>query len=184
MTSHVHSFQVAARLDGDIEGTMVTAHAVRAEEDEEDNEYYEFDKKCIGLTSLILIGLMVMCVCISESFHYVKYNEYGLLQDVYGDVRLSKVYGEGRYFYPLNYNMLKFPSTFTAVDFDAVVFSETGLEFTVEIGFYYRIPRDNLGTIYNSFSKNYHDRVVSNSQTVIKNTAAPVSCLSGSVCVS
>ncbi|CAM9265510.1 unnamed protein product, partial [Ectocarpus fasciculatus] len=110
----------------------------------------------------------------AESFHYVNFDEYALLQDVYGTVRLSKVYGEGRYFFPLNYDLLKFPSRYEPVKFDAVVFSETGLEFSVAIQFYYRLPKENLGDIYDSFSNNYNDRVVSNAQTTIKNVAAPL----------
>lgn len=138
------------------------------------SEYYKLDAKAASIMSFLLIGAIVFCACVAESFHYVSYDEYGLLQDVYGSVRLSRVYGEGRYFYPLNYDMLKFPSSYLKVDFDAVVFSENGLEFSVEIDFYYKLPKENLGRIYDSFSSNYHDRVVSNAQTTIKNVAAPL----------
>lgn len=37
-----------------------------------------------------------------------------------------------------------------------------------------KFPKKNLGDIYDSFSNNYHDRVISNAQTTIKNIAAPL----------
>jgi hypothetical protein len=175
------SFQMTATTDDDapggaeLGGGVATANARRiVARDEPPKDYFELDRTGVCIGSVILLGLIVMAACISESFHYVNYDEYGLLQDVYGDVRLSKVYEEGRYFFPLNYDMLKFPSHYQSVNFDAVVFTETGLEFSVEIGFYYKIPKENLGALYDSFSNNYHDRVVSNAQTTIKNIAAPL----------
>lgn len=144
------------------------------EEHDPNNDSYDLNEKFGCYISLLLIGVIVLCACMAESFHYVNFDEYALLQDVYGTVRLSKVYGEGRYFFPLNYDLLKFPSRYEPVKFDAVVFSETGLEFSVAIQFYYRLPKENLGDIYDSFSNNYNDRVVSNAQTTIKNVAAPV----------
>jgi hypothetical protein len=41
------------------------------------------------------------------------------------------------------------------VNFDVVVFTDNGLEFEVEIGFYYKLPRENVGKIYDAFSKSY-----------------------------
>ena len=61
--------------------------------------------------------------------------------------------------------MLYFPSTFQKVSFDALVFSQNGLEFTVECLFYYKLPKENLGEIYNRFSLAWHDVVISKAIT-------------------
>ena len=42
------------------------------------------------------------------------------------------------------------------VEFEVTVFTDNGLEFEVEIGFYYKLPREFVGKIYDAFSKNYH----------------------------
>lgn len=179
-----HSFElVEAQEVTDLRGSAVDgtptalAHQLPPAAVTHDSDSYELNEKNGFYISLVVIGIVVMCACVTESFHYVNFDEYALLQDVYGSVRLSKVYGEGRYFFPLNYDLLRFPSRYQSVNFDAVVFSETGLEFSVEIGFYYRVPKENLGKVYDSFSNNYNDRVVSNAQTTIKNVAAPVTFL-------
>ena len=67
----------------------------------------------------------------------------------------------GRYFYPLNYDTIIFPSNYIGVDFDVVVFTDNGLEFEVEVGFYYKLPRENVGKIYDAFSKNYGGKRIS-----------------------
>ncbi len=138
----------------------------------EDPENYHFSRCCVILSVLSLIGAIILCATIASSFHYVKYDQYALLQDRYGTVRLSRVYEEGRYFFPLNYNMIKFPATYIPVQLDTLVFTETGLEFDIQVEFYYRLPKDNLGKIYNSYSFNYDDLVHSNAKTTIKNSAA------------
>jgi hypothetical protein len=138
----------------------------------EDPIYYHYSRTCVIMSILSLIGAIILSATLASSFHYIKYNEYALLQDRYGTVRLSKVYEEGRYFFPLNYNMIKFPASYIPVDLDTLVFTETGLEFNIEVYFYYSLPQENIGKIYNSFSFNYDDLVRSNAKTTIKNSAA------------
>lgn len=138
----------------------------------EDPDYYHYSRFCVFASIGALIGAIIFAATLASSFHYVQYNEYALLQDRYGTVRLGHVYEEGRYFFPLNYNMIKFPSSYIPVDLDTLVFTETGLEFKIQVHFYYRLPKENLGKIYNSFSFNYDDLVHSNAKTTIKNSAA------------
>ena len=152
--------------------TMPETNGRRSVIIDEDPENYRFSNFCVWMSILSLIGAIILSATVAASFHYVQYNEYALLQDRYGTVRLSRVYEEGRYFFPLNYNMIKFPATYIPVDLDTLVFTETGLEFNIEVHFYYRLPKENLGLIYNSFSFNYDDLVHSNAKTTIKNSAA------------
>lgn len=137
-----------------------------------EKDYYEINSFHLTSFCVLLIGIAILCGTITSSIHYVKYDEYALLKDTYGTVRLSKVYGQGRYFFPLNYEMIYFPANYIGVDFEEKVFTDTGLEFEVEIGFYYRLPRESVGEIYNEFSKSYNDLVVINARTTIKNEAA------------
>lgn len=136
------------------------------------SEYVDFNAKhgCCG--ALLLLGILVLCTTLPLSFHYVAYDEYALLRDVYGTVRLSKVYEQGRYFYPLNYDTITFPSSYIPVNVDVVVFTDNGLEIEIEIGFYYYLPKENVGKIYDAFSKNYDGLVRTNAVTTIKNVAA------------
>ncbi len=99
----------------------------------EDPDNYHFSRCCVILSILSLIGAIILCATVASSFHYVKYDQYALLQDRYGTVRLSRVYEEGRYFFPLNYNMIKFPATYIPVQLDTLVFTETGLEFDIQV---------------------------------------------------
>jgi hypothetical protein len=61
------------------------------------SDHYDLDGKhgCIGCLSLI--GFIILVTTLPLSFHYVSYDQYALLRDVYGTVRLSKVYGQGGY---------------------------------------------------------------------------------------
>ena len=135
--------------------------------------YYECkDTTFCVLLSIIVVGITIFCATISSSFHYVEYYNYALLRDVYGTVRLSKTYTQGRYFFPTNYDMITFPSYYINVEFEEKVFTDTGLTIMVDIGFRYRLPAQNVGKIYNEFSMSYHDLVVINARTTIKNQAA------------
>jgi regulator of protease activity HflC (stomatin/prohibitin superfamily) len=134
--------------------------------------HYEIGRGSICVITTLVIGIIILCACLSASFHYIEYDQYGLLKDNYGTVRLSKVYEQGRYFFPLNYDMIIFPAHYIEVDFNEAVFTDTGLEIEIEVGFYYQLPRDFIGRIYNDFSLNYHSLVLSNSRTTIKDEAA------------
>ena len=91
--------------------------------------------------ALLFIGLIVMVSTVPSSYHYVDYNQFGLVRDNYGDVQLSPTYAQGRYFQPLTHSFVKFPATFVPVRFVSSVFDDNGLEFDLHISFYYRIPK-------------------------------------------
>jgi hypothetical protein len=153
----------------------VNATAVVELPGETTKDYYEFpDGSAWVFLSTIMVGIAILCACVTTSFHYVEYHQYGLLKDNYGTVRLSKVYEQGRYFFPLNYDMIIFPAHYIEVDFNEVVFTDTGLEFQVEIGFYYQLPRESIGRIYNEFSLNYHNLVLINTRSTLKDEAAKI----------
>jgi hypothetical protein len=58
----------------------------------EQKDYYELNTPQWIFFSLLTLGIAILCGTLTSSFYYVQYDEYGLLRDVYGTVRLSKVY--------------------------------------------------------------------------------------------
>ena len=158
-----------------------TVHAIAVHEENphptppQTKDYYEFSfAESWAIGSILIVGIAVLCACLTTSFHYIEYDEYGLLKDNYGTVRLSKVYDQGRYFFPLNYDMIIFPAHYLEVEFDESVFTDTGLEFEIEIRFYYQLPRESIGKIYDEFSLSYHNLVLMNSRSTLKGEAAKI----------
>ena len=45
------------------------------------------------------------------------------------------------------------------------------MEFTLYLRFYYKIPKNHVGKIYNLYSKNYPQRIENNGLNIIKNIA-------------
>jgi hypothetical protein len=102
----------------------------------------------------------------------VSYNQYALERNRFGTVYKNPVLTQGVYvMFPI-FGTVYFPSTLTEVHFNSTVFSDAGLEFIMEIQYYYKIPKNKVYDIYNKFSYSYDIRVESNSKKTIKNLAA------------
>lgn len=129
---------------------------------------------CIA-TLILIICLVVIVPCVTLSFHYVNYDEYGIRNNVYKGADLSTVYDQGRYFLTLDNEMLKFPSTYQRIDITSAVFAENGLEFDCVSSFVYRLPKEHLGEIYDTYGMNYDSRVENTASQVIKNVASTFS---------
>lgn len=123
----------------------------------------------------VLIVLIVVIVTITLSFWYVPYNNYALERSTYTGVKLNHVYDEGRYFLTLDKQMVYFPSTYKEISFTSKTFAENGLEFDCFITFYYRLPKNKIGDIYDSYSTAYNTRVVNNAKQIVKNVASKFS---------
>ena len=138
------------------------------------NKEMEDDDFCCFWCSLIifLISMIIIVCCVTLSFHYVRYDQYTIRLNRYHDADLSKVYGEGRYFLTLDNSMVYFPATFQRVKFVSSAFSDNGLEFDLEMSFYYKIPKNKLGEIYDTYSTSYHNKIVANAKQVTKNVAS------------
>lgn len=134
---------------------------------DDDPECY---KVSVPFFSLLFVGLILIVSCVPPSFHYVHYDQYGLIRNNYGDVHLSPTLTQGRYFLPLNFGVVFFPADYQLVDFDSTVFADNGMEFGMNVKFYYRIPEDMVGVIYDRYSKSYGSRIYSNSKKIIKNS--------------
>lgn len=119
-----------------------------------------------------LLAAIVIIATVTPSFWYVNYSQYTLDMNTYTGVRLKDTNGEGRYFLPLTEQMVYFPATYQYVEFVSESFADNGLEFDIHVGFYYRLPKDNVGAIYDSFSTNYGSRVENNAKRLVKNMAS------------
>lgn len=124
---------------------------------------------------LAVVMTIIIIVTVTLSFWYVPYNNYALRRNTYNGVALGHVYTEGRYFLTLDNSLVYFPSTYKEITFTSKTFAENGLEFDCYITFYYRLPRENVGSIYNSYSTAYNTRVINNAKQIIKNVASTFS---------
>jgi len=141
--------------------------------DIEEKEFSETDTwVTIAIYTVFIIFVIVVSCTVSLSFWYINYSQYALEKNTYTGVRLADTKEEGRYFLPLTEQMVVFPATFNEVSFVSESFADNGLEFNIHISFFYKLPKNNIGKIYDQFSTNYHTRVVSNSKRLVKNEAA------------
>jgi regulator of protease activity HflC (stomatin/prohibitin superfamily) len=122
-----------------------------------------------------LVVAIIVISTIASSFWYVSYSQYALRRNTYSGVDLTPTFTEGRYFQTLVNSMVYFPSTYQEVTFESKTFAENGLEFDCQITFYYRLPKDSVGSIYNKYSTSYDTRVVNNAKQVAKNVASTFS---------
>jgi hypothetical protein len=124
----------------------------------------------------IIIGLLIFgFLLFLMSLNFVAYNEYALIRNRLGTVYKDPVLKQGTYPLLPIYDITRFPATLIEVEFISAVFSDTGLQFTMNIMFYYRLPKENLYDIYNKFSLGFDSRIKSNSKKIIKNSAATFS---------
>lgn len=133
---------------------------------------------CKSFTYYSFFTLVIMIVIVSTvatSFWYVPYNKYALRRNTYHGVALNNVYEQGRYFFTLDNSLVYFPSTYKEITFTSKTFAENGLEFDCYITFYYRLPKNNVGKIYDSYSTAYENRVINNAKQIAKNVASTFS---------
>ena len=128
---------------------------------------------CWGFIALIIFIVIVSTV--SKSFWYVQYNEYALRRNTYHGVDIYKTYTSGRYFLTLDNTMVYFHSTYQESTFTSKLFSDAGLEFDCLMTFYYKLPKNNVGKIYNFYSVQYDNVVTNSAKQVIKDISSTFS---------
>jgi regulator of protease activity HflC (stomatin/prohibitin superfamily) len=124
-----------------------------------------------GFVSLI-VGIILICV----SFQYVEYNQYGLKRNTLTNtVFTNKIYENGRYMMGPSVNMIYFEKDYQKVDFSGSnalsVSNDDGTGFHITVTFFYRIQKENIEKLYNKFGTNYKSKILSLSQSTLKNTA-------------
>lgn len=130
-----------------------------------------------SIFAMLFIGILLVCILVPLSFQYVRYNEYAFVRNKYGTVDTENVLTQGRYFRTLNYDVVKFSSTYTATQFtddrgtSLSVFTDDGFQLDVNIVFFYRLQTSTLASIYGNFTTNYAQSIIGQATTRIKNTA-------------
>ena len=124
-----------------------------------------------GFISLI-VGIILICV----SFQFVEYNQYGLKRNTLTNkVFTNKIYENGRYMFGPSVNMIYFEKDYQKVDFTGSnalsVSNDDGTGFYITVTFFYRIQKENIENLYNKFGTNYRSKILSLSQSTLKNTA-------------
>jgi hypothetical protein len=120
---------------------------------------------CIGICVFFIIYLPL-------SVNFVKYDQLALTKNIFGSVHSKPILTQGMYILNPMTSLVYFPSTYKVVKYITPVFSDTGLEFDMEIQFYYKIQNSNLYKIYDNFSLNYVSVIETNSKKTIKNVAS------------
>jgi hypothetical protein len=141
------------------------------------SEEIDSDKMCYyGWYSFAFLCICVIIIAtVTKSYYYVSYDQYALKRNKYHGVQLEKVYTEGRYFTTLDNDFVFFPATYKPIKFTSKTFSGNGLEFDLDISFYYKLPKEEIGSIYNLYSTNYASRIENNAKQVTKNIASTFS---------
>ena len=136
----------------------------------------EINNDKVVLYNWLIVGFLLVSVVIittiTLSFHYVSYDQYALKRNKYHGVHLGTVYNQGRYFLTLDNDFVYFPSTYQPIKFTSKTFSDNGLEFDLDVSFYYKLPKEEIGSIYNLYSTNYGSRIENNAKQVTKNVAS------------
>jgi len=122
------------------------------------------------IITVILISILIITT-VACSYNYIDYNQMSFVQNRLGSVDTSRVYTNGRYFLTLDKFFVNFPSTYQHIVYTTPVFTDIGLQFDLEISFYYKLKPNKLGSTYNLYSKNYESRIINIAKTTIKNEA-------------
>lgn len=129
------------------------------------------DCVCISFTTILILTI----IWILASLNYVAYNQYALEKFKFGAVSPTPVLDQGVYVLSPFYDLVYFPETYIKVAFVAPVFSDTGMEFDMEIQAYCKILPENLYDMYNTFSNDYEQRIEYTMKNTIKNKASQFS---------
>jgi hypothetical protein len=121
---------------------------------------------------IILVGLLLVLIFVPLGFSYVEYDQYALKKDKFSNqVEAQTTYEVGRYWWGVDKTPLAFNRRFIQVTEDFAIFPSSGLEFEIEIVFFYRIRKDRLGELFKSFGIDFHGQVVNRASATIKNAA-------------
>jgi hypothetical protein len=121
-----------------------------------------------GIT--LFVSLILLLVLLPLSFSYVEYDEYALKKHtVENTVETDSTYDVGRYYWGVDRTALPFSRHFQKVTETFSIFPTNGLEFDVDVVFWYRIQKENLGQLYKAFGTSFDSQVRNRANAKIKN---------------
>jgi regulator of protease activity HflC (stomatin/prohibitin superfamily) len=148
---------------------------------------YEFifrNRILMGAILGILIVSGGLVVYFFLAFDSIGYNQFGLNQNDLNQQIEEKVYDNGLYHIGLLHHFIKFPKTVQKIEF----FEETGdpgdsygplnsrtldgLNIHIQLAFHYRLRKDDILTIYQTFALDYEDRFVGQARTTLRDVAS------------
>lgn len=133
-----------------------------------------------GLIVTLAVGVLLACIFLPVSFWYIPYDKYAFDRYKFGLVDTSKVLTSGRYFRSLLHEPIYFPATYQAIEFvhtkgtQMTIFTTEGYMLALDIKFYYKLPINNLASIYSKYSTSYENAIISQAKLVIKDLAGTV----------
>lgn len=110
------------------------------------------------------------------SFTYVEYNEYAFKKSTTTNkVDQSEVYDNGRYLWGFNHKKVVFPKLFQLQELNLSVANEEGVMINIAVSFWYRLPKEDLSSIYSRYGTNYQTQLNSIARAAVRNTAVDFS---------
>ncbi len=132
--------------------------------------------KCITITTIVIVilGLLLLIILVPLSLKTVEYDNMAFKKNTLTNkVHTDRVYYNGRYTWGPSYAAITFPSIYNLIKFrdnDILVFSDQGVEFSIECNIYYLLNESNVADIYNRFGTAYNTRIIDEMRSSIKNT--------------
>jgi hypothetical protein len=122
---------------------------------------------------LMFIGGLLILILVPLSFSYVEYDEYAFKKnEIENDVDTNRIYTNGQYGWGINYEPLTFPRTYQKEELKLAIFPSNGLEFSIDIVFFWRVRKDELPLLFKAFGQSsYTGQVQSRANAKIKNRA-------------
>lgn len=127
--------------------------------------------QCVGGCCLFIAFILIM-ILVPLSFSYVEYDQYALKKhSIKNTVETDKTYTLGRYYWGVDRKPMQFPRHFQKVTETFSIFPANGLEFDVDVTFWYRIQKNNLGLLFKAFGRTFNSQVINRANAKIKNIA-------------
>ena len=150
------------------------------------DEALKLTKKTKVFLIITAIALCTILPIIAVSFESVGYNEYALKQHVLTKKIEDKVYEEGFYTTGPFYTFIKFPSTWTTIEFseandssDSSIHTRTedGLDLEVEISFQYRLVKGEILELYEEYGTDYEAYIINIARGSLRDVAGEYDAL-------
>lgn len=141
----------------------------RSKKDLKDDKSPNKVKKYLTIGAILIVMIIfagILSSVIANSFEQIDYNEFGLKKNLLTNEIEEQVYEEGLYFIGIFYDFLKFPGTWSTIEFshdlDAddiplTAHTKDGLQVVIETSFQFRLNKSDILFLYGQFGMDYKD---------------------------
>jgi len=121
---------------------------------------------------VLFIGVLLMLILIPLSYSYVEYDAWAFKKnELSNEVDLNTVYSNGQYHWGPSFDALNFPRGYQREELNLSIFPQNGLEFDIDIVFFWRIQPLKLKELFQQFGQSYRSQIESRANAKIKNRA-------------